>query len=194
MNALDRSTAPLDSALARRFEQIQIDPDYSAFANHLQPENSRDLSLDPGAPIRALNIDPAAVSPEALSLALLKQVNTFLRGALGDDFQLGPGYIWRVGEVDPDPTVRIDALAKAWDSRVIPKLRELFRSRGDQLDLLLRPTGVDRINDYPYEREEVNQRWEQRGVTRPLTIGSLTDCDEELMRQTLHAIATQSVP
>lgn len=193
MNSLDRSTAPLDSALARRFEQLQIGPDYLAFKQHLeQGVTTRSLTLDAAIPIETLPESPAATSPEALSLALLKQVNTFLRGALGDDFQLGPGYLWRVGDAADDSDARLEALIEAWDARVVPKLRELFRSRGEQLELLLCPAGAAEQATYPYARTELEQRWEQQGLTAPLETPPLSDQPTETAQQTLHAIAMQS--
>ncbi|WP_380680634.1 AAA family ATPase [Salinigranum sp. GCM10025319] len=193
MNSLDRSTAPLDSALARRFEQIQIRPDYKAFKQHLtQNISSRSLNLDSDKPIESLGSNPESVTPEALSLALLNQVNTFLRGAMGDDFQLGPGYLWRVGDVDEDSQTRFNALVSAWDARVIPKLRELFRSRGDQLELLLRPDGISDFEEYPYSRTELTQRWERKGLTAPLETPPLAEQSNTVARRTLHSIATQS--
>lgn len=194
MNSLDRSTAPLDSALARRFEQIRVGPDYEAFAAHLSAGvDSRSLSLDGASPLNAISSDPAATEPEELALALLAQVNRFLESALGADFQLGPGYLWRVGEVSDQQEERVAALLTGWDGKVVPKLRELFRSRDDQLELLLRPDSISRADEaHPYRRPELTSRWEQQGLQPPLSMPPLRALPVEQAIRALHAIADQS--
>lgn len=179
MNSLDRSTAPLDSALARRFDQVSVAPDYTALADHL----GTDVIVGDD-----LESDPHSVSPEQIAIALLWRTNQFLRSVYGDDFQLGPGYVWPVGKADSDSEA-ITELAVAWDSRVMPKLREVFRSREDQLSTLLKAgESLNGMNN-PYRRDEIPAEWGKVGADGPLQMPDLRDLDTAEQRKVLHGLA-----
>lgn len=181
MNSLDRSTEPLDSALMRRFEQIRVFPDYQNLADKLET----DYTPKSGLP------DMGDTTPEQLAIALLYRVNTFLQSTLGEDFQIGEWYFRRV--IDAAEEERLPELIQVWDGRVIPKLRELYRSREDQLAMLLKVDSTDdiEVSDYPYRRINIEDKWESAGVResfefRPL---SVLENDEE-RKQVLHHLAT----
>ncbi|UPV75622.1 AAA family ATPase [Halorussus limi] len=179
MNSLDRSTAPLDSALARRFDQVSVEPDYTALADHLGTDAVTGVELSP---------DPQSVSPEKIAIALLWRTNQFLRSVYGDDFQLGPGYVWSVGEADSD-TEAIEELAVAWDSRILPKLREVFRSREDQLATLLKADESLNGMNNPYHRDEIPAEWGKVGADGPLQLPDLRNLDTADQRTVLHGLA-----
>lgn len=181
MNSLDRSTEPLDSALMRRFDQIRVFPDYTNLSNQLETDYQAESDLP----------DAEGTTPEELTVALLYRVNTFLQSTLGEDFQIGEWYFQ--GVIDAPEDERFSELCRVWDGRVIPKLRELYRSREDQLAMLLK---VDRSDDvavdnYPYRRVEIEDEWESAGVReafefRPLSILE----DNDARKQVLHHLAT----
>jgi hypothetical protein len=114
-----------------------------------------------------------------------------LQSTLGEDFQIGEWYFRRV--IDAPEEDRFTELYRVWDGRIIPKLRELYRSREDQLAMLFK---IDRsetpdVSDYPYRRIEIEDEWESAGVResfefRPL---SVLENDEE-RKQVLHHLAT----
>lgn len=179
MNSLDRSTEPLDSALARRFDKVSVVPDYTALADHLGTDVIAGDDLES---------DPHSVSPEQIAIALLWRTNQFLRSVYGDDFQLGPGYVWPVGKADSDSEA-ITELAVAWDSRVMPKLREVFRSREDQLSTLLKAgESLNGMNN-PYRRDEIPAEWGKVGADGPLQMPDLRDLDTVEQRKVLHGLA-----
>jgi len=181
MNSLDRSTEPLDSALMRRFDQIRVFPDYTNLSNQLETDYQAESDLP----------DAEDTTPEELTVALLYLVNTFLQSTLGEDFQIGEWYFQ--GVIDAPEDERFSELCRVWDGRVIPKLRELYRSREDQLAMLLK---VDRSDDvavdnYPYRRVEIEDEWESAGVReafefRPLSILE----DNDARKQVLYHLAT----
>lgn len=179
MNSLDRSTAPLDSALARRFDQVNVAPDYTALADHLG------IGVVTGD---GLGSDPSSVSPEQIAIALLWRTNQFLRSVYGDDFQLGPGYMWSIGKADSD-TEALTELATAWDSRVLPKLREVFRSREDQLSTLLKAGESLNGVDNPYRRDQIPAEWGKVGANSPLQMPDLRDLDTAKQKKVLHGLA-----
>jgi MoxR-like ATPase len=181
MNSLDRSTEPLDSALMRRFDQIRVFPDYTNLSNQLETDYQADSDLP----------DAEDTTPEELTVALLYRVNKFLQSTLGEDFQIGEWYFQ--GVIDSPEDEQLSELCRVWDGRVIPKLRELYRSREDQLAMLLK---VDRnddiaVDNYPYARVEIEDEWESAGVReafefRPLSILE----DNDARKQVLHHLAT----
>jgi len=181
MNSLDRSTEPLDSALMRRFEQIRVFPDYENLATHLSTDYEAGTDL-PG-------VDD--ITAEELSIALLHRVNTFLQSTLGEDFQIGEWYFRRV--IDSAEGNRMPELFRVWDGRVIPKLRELYRSREDQLAMLFkvdRTQGLE-VSEYPYRRIDIENEWESAGVRESFEFLPLTVLeDDEERKQVLHHLAT----
>lgn len=181
MNSLDRSTEPLDSALMRRFEQINLKPEYGVFAEHL------DSSFAPGE--GELDADFESASIGDISLALLWRVNQFMRSALGDDFQLGPGYLWEVSEVDDE--YQLEALSIAWDRKVMPKLQELFRARNDQLATLLRVDQELNGVSNPYQRLEISQEWADVGLEDPIDFPAISNYPDQDQRAILHGLARQ---
>ncbi|NEU56548.1 AAA domain-containing protein [Halorussus sp. MSC15.2] len=180
MNSLDRSTAPLDSALARRFDQISVSPDYQALADYLG------IDSDPAE----INLpdDAERASPEEISIALLWRINQFLRSIYGDDFQLGPGYVWSVGETESEEDA-IHALTESWDSRVLPKLREVFRSRTDQLATVLKAGESLNGVENPYKRDEIPAEWGKVGADDPLSLPELQQQPDGNKRAILHGLA-----
>lgn len=122
MNSLDRSVAPLDSALRRRFRLIRLVPDLDV---------ARQLLLRDSAQSEAL-IDPANTTPlEAKSIAikLLDTINANIMSHWGPEFQLGHSYILGVG----DPNSLIDTFAET----IFPQLFELYRDRQQDLAEIL---------------------------------------------------------
>lgn len=180
MNSLDRSTAPLDSALARRFDQVNVPPDYRALAEHLG--TSFETTSDNISP------DPSSASPEEITIALLWRTNRFLRSIYGEDFQLGPGYVWSVGNADSEEEA-IQKLAVAWDSRILPKLREVFRSRKDQLSTMLKAGETLNGVKNPYCEDDIPAEWGKVGADSPLQMPDLSDLDAPEQRAVLHGLA-----
>jgi hypothetical protein len=181
MNSLDRSTEPLDSALMRRFDQIRVFPDYTNLSNQLETAYQADSDL----------LDAEDTTPEELTVALLYRVNTFLQSTLGEDFQIGEWYFQ--GVINAPEDERFSELCRVWDGRVIPKLRELYRSREDQLAMLLK---VDRSDDiavdnYPYRRVEIEDEWESAGVREAFEFRQLSILeDNDTRKQVLYHLAT----
>lgn len=83
MNSADRSVAPLDAALRRRFSIIHVDPDIDLLRNHLNASVDEDFQVnDPDTWTTAGHV--AAVAVE-----LLESLNRRIMFVLGRDFLLG---------------------------------------------------------------------------------------------------------
>jgi len=131
MNSLDRSVAPLDTALARRFRRVEAKVDYTELTTHLTAQS-------------------ALPEYAEVASALLKRVNKRLIGDFGEDFQLGPAYFWNA--FGTDEAQCYSALASAWDEMLLPQIRELYRNRPGELAGLL--LCEEEVADWPYRFEE----------------------------------------
>lgn len=126
MNSVDKSVAPLDAALRRRFHVVNVAPQLDAFRAHLH--------LD----ARALTRDLVPANPSTLEnarwlgLALLEILNHRITFFLGPDFQLGEWFLKPLVEADSDDGA-LAALADVWRTAVMPQLEDYFVGRADQL-------------------------------------------------------------
>ena len=108
MNSVDRTVAPLDSALARRFERIDMFPDLEILENWLG------VSLA-GADRKvreAVQETPALTAGECAVL-ILRRLNFQLATTLGPDFEIGHTYMFPLSDaVSEDDAFR--RLANVW--------------------------------------------------------------------------------
>jgi 5-methylcytosine-specific restriction protein B len=138
LNSSDRSVAPLDAALRRRFAIIRVDPDLELLAEHFKV----DLPDQPPAWLddhpETWGLDEIKI----LALLLLATLNERIKFILGDDFLLGHALFWPVGEAADAHTV----LSAAFDQKVVQSLRLSFT---DQDDLLAAVLGAGTPEDTP---------------------------------------------
>jgi len=126
MNSLDRSVAPLDTALARRFRRVEASVDLVVLEARLQ--------------------EGAGSEHAALACDLLKRLNGELAARLGEDFQLGQAYLWNA--FDSDGLNHTARLSGAWEEEIFPQLRELCRMQPDALAVILRAD--EGLVDWPW--------------------------------------------
>ena len=126
MNSVDRAAVPIDSALARRFDRIEMRPDLVALGQH--------WDVDPYA-----IPEPADENWESLTLfetgiLLLDRINALIDADLGSEFELGHGLLTPLKVSDPNPWL---TLAKTWDEVIFPQLEDRYSGRQEKLlDLL----------------------------------------------------------
>lgn len=129
LNSADRSVAPLDAALRRRFSILPVGPDYEVLASHFG------IAWPEGASIPE---DPESWEPAhalALAVALLEGLNERIELVLGADFLLGHALVWDVG--GPDTATITESLAAAFDERIASTLRMTFADQDDSLAAVL---------------------------------------------------------
>lgn len=128
MNSTDRSVAPLDAALRRRFSLIRVLPDYELLAQQLGINIERaELPL----PTSRIAEEWGVEDISALAIKLLRCLNERIEFFLGEDFLLGHGLLWSLAAnaaID-----RLSELAYCVDSRVIATLRMTFVDQDDAL-------------------------------------------------------------
>ncbi|MEU3014226.1 McrB family protein [Nocardia asteroides] len=128
MNSSDRSVAPLDAALRRRFSIEEIEPDYDLLGRRLGSDDQADVA----APWDEWTPESVAT----LAVELLRGINARIDASLGRDFRLGHSNFWHVGGETAEDALR--SLASAWDLRVVQTVRLALQDDDDTLAFILK--------------------------------------------------------
>lgn len=177
MNSVDRTAIPIDSALARRFERIDLRPDLEMLAGRW----SVDLST-----LAEKAATPEALEPCEAALLLLDRLNHAIAENFGADFELGHSLVL---ELDPASGDAWEQLARIWDRSLFPQLEDRFSGRPEELAALLR---IEEFSGVPYA-------WRRRrslgGETSQdvLANTSLTELDPVLATSSLQLLASRSL-
>lgn len=132
MNSTDRSVAPLDAAMRRRFTVIRVRPDYESLASHLALSEARLAQPLP------LTGDPSQWTTEdisVLAINVLRALNERIEYCIGEDFLLGQALIWDLRGANPQEQLR--DLSIAVDAKVLPTLRMTFIDQDDVLAAIM---------------------------------------------------------
>lgn len=138
MNSVDRAAVPIDSALARRFDRIEMRPDVDVLADQWGIE--QDLKAGSGP------FEWDTLGPFDVGFLLLDRLNLMIASDLGPEFELGHGLLTSISATVTDTggathsAADADSwrsLAKAWDDVLYPQLEDRYSGRPEQLmDLL----------------------------------------------------------
>lgn len=138
MNSVDRAAVPIDSALARRFDRIEMRPNLEVLADH--------WGIDTSTIPTPSDANGEALNPFQTAYLLLDRLNVVIASDLGSEFELGHGLLTPISatEAAVDGSERgvseHDAwrsLAKTWDDVLFPQLEDRYSGRPEQLmDLL----------------------------------------------------------
>ncbi|WP_372353783.1 AAA family ATPase [Xanthomonas axonopodis pv. maculifoliigardeniae] len=147
MNSTDRSVAPLDAAMRRRFSVIRVGPDYDLLVKRLLEDvGNADRDLPSSQSADGWTPDDVAL----LAVRVLRTLNERIEFCLGEDFLLGHAFIWNVGI--GDTAERLHLLAIAMDTKIVPTLRATFLDQDDVLAVVLGikdSTGVSSDREAP---------------------------------------------
>jgi hypothetical protein len=139
-NTTDRSVAPLDAAIRRRFAFYRIEPDVQGAIEHargvLPAEQARTVELS-ASMLQTLNDD-------------------VLAPCLGPDAMLGPSYLYAITEMLRDPN-DAGTVGRIWRYSVIPQTIDITRSYGAE-DLLSASTRTEWFTEHGSELLEVADR------------------------------------
>ena len=139
MNSVDRAAVPIDSALARRFDRVEMRPDLDVLIDHWGLDSKKLPVPD--------ETNWESLTPFEVGVLLLDRINLTIASDLGTEFELGHGLLTplKVMTLNPDgTTVRIGEngtwkmLAKTWDEVLFPQLEDRYSGRPEQLLDLLR--------------------------------------------------------
>ena len=138
MNSVDRAAVPIDSALARRFDRIEMRPDLNVLPEH--------WGLDKTAIPTPTEDNWETLTPFETGYLLLDRLNVAIASDLGPEFELGHGLLTPVlanktatdGTTQPVEEKDVwRSLAKTWDGVLFPQLEDRYSGRPEQLmDLL----------------------------------------------------------
>jgi len=130
MNSVDRAAVPIDSALARRFDRIEMRPNLSVLAQK--------WGLDESLLLIPIDDNWQNLSPLEAAYLLLDRLNLAIAADLGPEFELGHGLLTQLTTSNSTENVIWKALAKAWDEVIYPQLEDRYSGRPEQLIELLR--------------------------------------------------------
>ena len=131
MNSVDKSIAPLDTALRRRFQIVNLEPDLIEMSKHMGLRTDLDLK---NVTISEINtVDDVKI----LSLALLDSLNRGISFYLGPEYALGQWYLSNLAGTLESPDEAKASLGSIWKSQLFPQLEELFHGRIEQLQTVL---------------------------------------------------------
>jgi DNA polymerase III delta prime subunit len=123
MNSVDKSIAPIDTALRRRFHVVGLEPTEADVFGAVGL--SAAATSQGGAPTSREEV--ASVAASAL-LRLNHGIGLFM----GPEFSLGQWYLAEIGVATTFEDARA-ALVETWLHRLLPQLQELFHGRTEQL-------------------------------------------------------------
>lgn len=133
MNSSDRSVAPLDAALRRRFSIIEMAPDYRVLGQRLNAIQTPSFQLPWSKWSSAL--------VGSLAVQLLKSLNERIEAVLGSDFELGHSNFWQV--TGSDASTMLKSLGEAVDLRVINTLRLTMQDEDEALAVIVQAGDSD---------------------------------------------------
>jgi 5-methylcytosine-specific restriction enzyme B len=128
MNSVDRTVAPLDSALRRRFQIIEIPPDVELLRRRSQEIRGM------------LTVDDERQEWDSLreiAVDMLTRLNRLISVVRGPDSQLGHAYLWDVFLPEGSLQERRERLIAAFAHGILPQLREMFRDQPEELRAIL---------------------------------------------------------
>lgn len=132
-NSSDRSVAPLDAALLRRFSIVRVGPDPQVLAEHLElAEFNPDDTAYQGTPVHQWTPEDV----RRLTVHLLIGLNDRLRAIIGEDHELGHSLFWEV-PAGADLEQTTSALAAEFEEKIVGRLRLTLRDKDEQLAVIL---------------------------------------------------------
>ncbi|QOV78461.1 AAA family ATPase [Enterobacter asburiae] len=151
MNSVDRAAIPIDSALSRRFDRIEMRPNLGVLARH--------WGLDRKA-ISSLTQDSwETLNPYVTGYLLMDRLNVAIASDLGPEFELGHGLFTSITAsttLTDDAEQLIDedrawqSLASAWDEVIFPQLEDRYSGRPEQLNELLHVDAAPSVGNYAW--------------------------------------------
>lgn len=187
MNSVDRAAIPIDSALARRFDRIEMRPNLDVLAQH--------WALDKTAINIPNESNWEALNPFMTGYLLLDRLNVAIASDLGSEFELGHGLLTSmIANQAPrgEPLKPIEendawmSLAGAWDDVLYPQLEDRYSGRPEQLIELLRVGTAPPTGDYAWTlRTSIGNSI----VTRTLTPVRVSELEIDVIKRSFRWLA-----
>lgn len=191
MNSVDRTVAPLDSALSRRIERIELRPDTDILAAWLHVDKDQAIrKVRQYLQERPEGGSLPDLSPTECAWLLLRKLNDFLATTLGPDFELGHTYFFDVGLSD-DESQQFANLAVVWDRFVFPQLQERFVIRPEELLRILKVGEADSPENYAFRTRTglFDEDAGDRPTVEAVSLADLAVTSPDSLRVTLRFLA-----
>lgn len=151
MNSVDRAAVPIDSALARRFDRIEVRPDVNILAALWGLETESIPKPDES--------NCENLTPFETAYLLLDRLNLHISSMLGSEFELGHGLLTSlvVHQIVGEESIPVDEnevwrkLAVVWDEVLYPQLEDRFSGRPEYLLEILRVDSPPQHLEYAWE-------------------------------------------
>lgn len=151
MNSVDRAVVPIDSALARRFDRIEMRPNMRVLANYWQ------LDLNKNTQWENMSVFETAYR-------LLEKINYIIAIDFGVEFEIGHGMFMSLNQDIPEREAWT-VFVKLWDEVIYPQIEDRFSGREDRIFDLLK---IGSPPDFPYA-------WTERKVNGVQDMGRIID-------------------
>lgn len=146
MNSVDRAVAPLDSAINRRFERIEVGPDLQLLALWLDVDiNELKETIS-----NRKDEEFPSLSAQQVGWLLLHRINQFISSTLGSEFELGHTYM-RPLQVAEKTDADFEILTTIWDREILPQLLDRFASRPAELLSFLKIESPEKPSEYLFK-------------------------------------------
>lgn len=174
MNSVDRAAVPIDSALARRFDRIEMRPDLDALAAY--------WGIDPAAVPVPDDSNWTALGPFDTGYLLLDRLNVVIASDLGPEFELGHGLLTPISATSADGSGAVHAvpddevwksLAKTWDDVLYPQLEDRYSGRPEQLMDLLRVDSAPSAGEYAWRLRALKNGSTSARTLAPVRVSEL---------------------
>lgn len=178
MNSVDRTAIPIDSALARRFDRIDMRPDLNLLMQLWGIEASS---------LASKAATPSELTPAECAVLIMDRVNLAIAENFGTDFELGHGLAMSLKPSEADAW---DQLARLWDTTIFPQIEDRFSGRLEELASLLR---VDEFSssDYAWKYRESITGQQSTSALSPATLSKLP---VELSKSSFQRLGSQQPP
>lgn len=184
MNSVDRAAVPIDSALARRFDRIEMRPDLTVLADQWEL-SSTDLQLPNEDSWASLNTYQAAY-------LMLDRLNVIIASDLGPEFELGHGLLTPLTLLSAGSTAQATdeaawgKLAKLWDDVLYPQLEDRYSGRQEQLLDLLYVDSPPDTGTYAWQLRSTNGG---RTASRTLAPVRLSELGVDVIKRSFRWLA-----
>ncbi|MCG2621763.1 AAA family ATPase [Arthrobacter sp. I2-34] len=174
MNSVDRAAVPIDSALARRFDRIEMRPNLDVLVNH--------WGLEKTAITTPTEDNWEDLTPFETGYLLLDRLNVAIASDLGPEFELGHGLLTPVlatkttdsGTKEPvEEKAAWRSLAKTWDDVLFPQLEDRYSGRPEQLMDLLHVDTAPSVGDYAWNLRTAKGGTVQSRTLAPVRVSEL---------------------
>ena len=188
MNSVDRAAIPLDSALGRRFERIELVPSLLTLAKHLHV-NWAELPEIALATRDESSNSWEELGPGETSILILDRLNGFLAVDLGQEFELGHGLLWGIYHENEAEFWR--KLVETWEDVIIPQLEDRYAGRHEQLTMLLKVDDPPSSGPYAYQVRTLIGGTPLPALRSAMQPANLRFYPEEVQRRTLRWLTRQ---